>query len=348
MEDTEEKKFEEWKKDYIKKIKDEANKDKRDKDLIEGCIKRILPVDIQYLDNFFNDLKPERIRSIRQTFALIDKLYINIREQKRRLMIVKGLFKAHYNCNNTIVVLFTLLVACANLIMASLQNYSNNDGDQIISNNVFQFGDIVIGVVGIFIAFFAKLRDQKEDLTHNLLTVLNQCNIFLMKCEKYILDSIIQNIQINDYRDEEVVEELVRRSRTVENDMKTSRSNYLKQRKVQKEVDTIQNIDDLQKNYPDIMQKCEDVINTFSSEESIVLINGPVYYNNCFELCCHNRICKRIKCNRFCILYDPEYVKDMLGLENQNNQDVEHILKDNEVELVIRDEDDRDRSHEEY
>ena len=169
-----------------------------------------------------------------------------------------------------------------------------------------------------------------------------------MKCEKYILDSIIQNIQINDYRDEEVVEELVRRSRTVENDMKTSRSNYLKQRKVQKEVDTIQNIDDLQKNYPDIMQKCEDVINTFSSEESIVLINGPVYYNNCFELCCHNRICKRIKCNRFCILYDPEYVKDMLGLENQNNQDVEHILKDNEVELVIRDEDDRDRSHEEY
>ena len=319
---NEDKAIEEFKKRYKKKIEKEILTEDAIKRRLEigSCIQKVLPVSnaTEILDYLYEpDADRERENQLEElidTFVLVDQLYINTKEQKIQLMIVKGLFKAHYKCNGNIVIMLTLFIAAVNLLMGSLDNIDK------IPSETFLITDMILGVLGIFIAFFAKVRDQKDELTHNLLTVLNSCNEFLMQCEKFMLQetmSFLKNMVQDTPDDPEYI-----------------------------------GITDIKNYYPSIMQKCEDVINTFSSEESIVLINGPVYYMDCCDASLCNWMCSKHCCLRkCCILFEPEYLKTMLKLKEGGikfdkkliTKKKKELKQDNEmdtVELVIKDDDD--------
>lgn len=224
----------------------------------KGCLYKIIPQGYYYQDN-----------KERHNLLIIDKLYINIKNQKAYLMIVKGLFKKQFYCYNNTVIILTLFIAAANLVFASLLSFN-------IENSVIIVSDIVTGVLGIVVAYFAKSRDQKDELTHELLTVLNDCNIFLSDCEKYVTKTILK-LEDNPEDGDDV---------------------------------TIRKLHD---NYPEILKRCDDIINTFTTEEAIVLTNGPIY--------------------RCCIpFFDPYSLKKMLNVEERMKIDEDIICEIQEIQ----------------
>ena len=350
----EEKEFIEWKKDFIKGIieSDKYKKElqiEKNADRVTGCIDRVIPEYV--LKEFFfkssSDELEERdkYQNLIQSFMIIDRLYVNIIQQKRDLMIVKGLFKAHFNLNSLIVIVLTLIIAAVNLVIGSLTDLLPDTSILII--------DVTIGVIGIFVAFFARIRDQKEELTHNLLTVLNECNNFLVLCEKFILKSSIIHIYLDDGFDSIARSE---QRQVMIKDLESSLKelNQLDDTVIDKEKNGI-SLGTIQSIYPNIMKKCEDVINTFSSEESIVLVNGPVYCLDCCECFCKNTYCERNKCNSCFIIFDPSYLKNMLEAKHasqipiqyyQDNKNIDYDdymenkpFEERVVELIIKDED---------
>ena len=170
----------------------------------------------------------------------LDLLYENIVEKKVNLMIVKGYYDAQYTMYLNIVVFITVVIACCNLAIGIL-----NDK---IPDSRLTITQIIIGILGIIVATFAKARDKKDDLVHELLTATNKCNEFLSLCEAN-LSRLVQYLIDNDDEFNLVV--------------------------IRKNDSSIKD-DDIIAEYQSTFDVCEKTFNTFGSKEAKVLMNGPV------------------------------------------------------------------------
>ena len=167
-------------------------------------------------------------------FHYIDQLHINVTIEKEKIFIAKGLHNAQFNRMNNIIITISLLISIINIIFASFN-------DEISSTGI-TLADVGVAILSIIIAYFAKVRDQKEDLIHNMLTTLNDCDTFLNKCEQITL-------------------------------------NYLKlknqEQQIQVKNDDAQ-ITDVDNSYLEILSNCNEIIEKFNSEDAQAITNGPL------------------------------------------------------------------------
>ena len=254
---------------------------------------------------FRNNKLLNKCKKIFSILLVIDKLYINVKKNRSILMIINGLYVSQFALFTRIVVILTLFIAITNLIFGSLVNYD-------IPNIVVSLSDIFTGILGVLVASIANFRDKKDESTHSLLTAMNNCNEFLMISEKYIINLIHMTINDDLYSVEDVKEI-----------KKTDYNNIIDE-------------------YSKIIKECSNIVNTFSSQEAKILINGPL--NTLSYMCCIKRK-----------IYDPKYLKIMVRSTNTGVDDIMNIIynetkKDNDNEIIIdeteEDEEDEDEVEE--
>lgn len=201
----------------------------------KGCMYKIIPSEYHIDLETYNQLR------------FLDQLHINITNEKEKIIIAKGLHNAQFRQLNNVIIVFSLLISIINLTFAGI----NDD----LSDTVITVGDIIVGILGIMIAYFAKMRDQKEDLVHNMLTTINTCDMFLNTCENKV-------------------------------------SKYLKNRAISLDVE---------EEYGDALERVNEVIAKFNSEEAQAITNGPLKFISCIPL--------TFRC---CVKFDPKYLKKLL------------------------------------
>ena len=225
---------------------------------------------------FRNNELLNKCKEIFSILLIIDKLYINVKKNRSILMIINGLYISQFALYTRIVVILTLFIAISNLIMGSLVSYDIPDISITLS-------DIFTGILGVIVASIANFRDKKDESTHALLTAMNNSNDFLIECEKYVMNLTHMTINNEIYTDEDIKEI----------------------KKVSYETIIIE--------YSKIIKECSNIINTFSSQEAKILINGPL--NTLSYMCCVKRK-----------IYDPKYLKIMVRSSNDGVDDIMKII----------------------
>jgi hypothetical protein len=238
-------------------------------------------------DYILNSELINQMTEIMPLLFLIDRMYINVKSNKSILMIINGLYKNQFQLYTKIVVFLTLFIAILNLTFASLINID-------IPNTAIIIGDILTGALGIIVATIASNKDKKDETTHLLLTAMNNCNEFLIECEKKIMSLIHLHLYKNAITDDDG-----------------------------KKI----TLDELREKYGEVIIECSNIINTFSSEEAKILMNGPLSMFKYICCCC---CCFKEQRN----LYDPEYMK--LMIRHINSTDIEQI-KQIKCDLINKD-----------
>jgi hypothetical protein len=216
-------------------------------------------------------------------------------------MIINGLYISQFALFTRVVVILTLFIAFTNLIFGSLVNYN-------IPNIILSMSDIFTGILGVLVASIANFRDKKDESTHSLLTAMNNCNEFLMISEKYIINLIHMTISDNLYTPADI--------------KKIKKMDY----------------DNIIIEYSKIIKECSNIINTFSSQEAKILMNGPL--NTINYMCCLKRK-----------IYDPKYLKLMVhstnnGVDKDSLDSIMNIInneteKENKI-IIMKEEEDEE------
>lgn len=178
----------------------------------------------------------------------IDKMAVNINREKERILIAKGLHNSQFNLLNNIIVILSLIIAGINLIGSALDSQER----KYIGQSTEVVFEIIVGIFGLVIAVIAKMRDQKEDLVHSMLTAVNQCDDFLNDIENKVANYIRNMISSKD------------------------RFNY------PENSDEDINIEN--EEYKKILIECDKVMAKFSSEDAQAVTNGGIY-------CCQGLLC---------------------------------------------------------
>ena len=145
----------------------------------KGLLNKLIPVGQKIPEKEYNKL------------VYIDKVAININREKERILIAKGLHNSQFDLLNNIIVILSLIIASINLIASALDSQDR----KYIGRGTEVAFDILVGIFGLVIAIIAKMRDQKEDLVHSMLTAVNSCDDFLNDLENKIANNIRSEYQ---------------------------------------------------------------------------------------------------------------------------------------------------------
>ena len=214
----------------------------------------------------------------------IDKMAININREKERILIAKGLHNSQFDLLNNIIVILSLIIAGINLIGSALDSQER----KYIGQSTEVAFEIIVGIFGLIIAIIAKMRDQKEDLVHSMLSAVNQCDDFLNDLENKMSNYIRFMITSDD------------------------KFNY----PIHKDDYDIQ-IE--AESYKQILVECDKVMAKFTSDDAQAVTNGTIYCCKSF-LCCfiydpqplrnlmtkYNDNYENYDKDRYCTLYHKE------------------------------------------